>query len=168
MIISQYSGANPNSIRDVAVSDMISDHAVIDIKLAISKPGLPQKKVTYRKYRAIDINQLRSDILESDLRVSPSPTLDNLVDQYDTCTCLSNLMDKHAPVRCKMFTKRPLFPWYNTESTEAKRWRRKCERLYSRTRLTVHKDMYREAREKLNMMIKDAKLSCYIDKILNG
>lgn len=153
-------------VRDVAVTDMISDHAVINIKLAISKPGLPQKKVTYRKYRAIDINKLRSDILESELSVSPSPTLNNLVDQYHTC--LSNLMDKHAPVRSKMFTERPLYPWYNTDITEAKQWRRKCERLYRRTRLTVHKDMYREAREKMNKMIKDAKMSYYNDKIMNG
>jgi exonuclease III len=153
-------------ICDVAVSDMISDHAIVDIKLAVSKPGRPKKKVSYRKYRAIDINQLRTDILECDLTVSPSSALDQLVEQYDTC--LSNLMDKHAPIRTKVFTERPLTPWYNTAITEAKKWRRKCERLYRRTGLTVHKDIYKEARQTVNKMIADAKLSYYNEKIMNG
>ena len=74
---------NDDVIGDVAVSDMISDHAIVDIKLAVSKPGRSKKKVSYRKYRAININQLRTDILECDLTVSPSSALDQLVEQYD-------------------------------------------------------------------------------------
>ena len=44
-----------NLVGNVTVNDMISDRAIVDIKLAISKPGLLEKKMTYRKYRAIDI-----------------------------------------------------------------------------------------------------------------
>jgi len=35
-------------VRNVTVTDMISDHAIVDIKLAIYKPRLPNKKVTHR------------------------------------------------------------------------------------------------------------------------
>jgi len=72
-----------------------------------------------------------------------------MVEQCDTC--LSNLMDKHAPIRT--LTERPLTPWYNTAIAEAKKWRRKCERLYRRTGLNVHKDIYKEAKQRLNNMI---------------
>ena len=117
-----------DAICDVAVSDMVSDHAIVYIKLAVSKPGRPQKKVSHRKYRAIDMYQLRTDIVECDLAVSPSSTLDQLVDQYDTS--LSNLMDKHAPVLTGVFTERSLTPWYNTDITETKKCRRKCVRIH--------------------------------------
>ena len=88
------------------------------------------------------------------------------MEQYNTC--LTNLIDKHAPVRSKVFTERPLTPWYNAGIMEAKKWRRKCERLYRRTGLTVHKDLYREARLKLNSLIASSKLSYYDEKILQG
>ena len=122
----------------VTVSDMISDHAIVDIKLTVLKPGRPRKTFSYRKYRAIDMNLLRNDILTSDL-----PSLDILVDLYDTS--LGNLMDKHAPQRTREFAQRPLTPWYNPEINDMKQWHRKCERLYLRTGLAVHKYMYRES-----------------------
>jgi len=77
-------------------------------------------------------------------------------------------MDKHAHIRTKIFTERPLTPWYNTAIMEAIQWRRKCERLYRRTGLTVHKDIYKEAGQRLNKMIAYAKLSYYNEKIMNG
>ena len=58
---------------------MTSDHAIADIKLAISTPRLPMEKFTYKKYRAIDIIQLWTDILDSDLVLSAYSTLNNLV-----------------------------------------------------------------------------------------
>ena len=63
-------------ICNVAVSDMVSDNAIVDIKLAVNKPSRPIKKASHRKYRVIGINELRTDILECDLTVYPSPALD--------------------------------------------------------------------------------------------
>ena len=51
-------------VRNVTVTHMIFDHVIVDIKLAINKPGLPKEKVIFRKYRAIDITQLTIDILD--------------------------------------------------------------------------------------------------------
>ena len=74
---------NEDFIRNVTITDIISDHVIVEIKLAITKPGLPKKKITYRKYRAIDITQLRTDIMASDLVVTPHSTLENQADQYN-------------------------------------------------------------------------------------
>jgi hypothetical protein len=153
-------------VKCVRVSDLISDHAIIDIDLKIDKPGLPKKTVTYRKFRAINLDTLREDISQSDTVQSPANTLEDLVNQYDTS--LRILIDKHAPQCTRAFTERPMFPWYNMDITNAKKWRRKCERLYRRSKLTVHKDMYREARLDLNKLIANAKLSYYNEKILDG
>ena len=149
----------------VSVSDMISDHAILDIKLTLLKPGRPMIKSTYRKYRAIDMNLLRADILAASLPAENTPSVDTVVDLYNTC--LINLMDKHAPQRTREFAERPLIPWYNPEIDVMKQWRRKCERLYRRSGLTVHKDMYRESRSKLNALIADSKLTYYRDTIMS-
>ena len=97
---------------------MISDHAIVDITLAISKPGLPKKKITYRKYRTIYITQLHTEILEFVLVISAYSTLDNLIEQYNVW--LTHLMDKHGPVRSKVFNERPITPWHNSDIAEAK------------------------------------------------
>ena len=149
----------------VTVSDMISDHAIVYTKLTVLKPGRPRKKFSYRKYRAIDMNLLRNDILTSDFTSSDTTSLDILVDLYDTS--LGNLMDKHAPQQTREFAERPLTPWYNPEINDMKQWRRKCERLYRRTDLTVHNDMYRESRSNLNNLVARSKLTYYRDTIIN-
>ena len=97
--------------------------------------------VTYVKYHAVDIKQLRTYILKSDLVISENSTLYNLVEHYNVC--LTYPMDKHAPVRSKVFTGRSLTPLY-----KAKNWNRKRRCLYRRTKLTPHKDIYRAARLK--------------------
>ena len=73
------------------------------------------------------------------------------------CTC-----------KIKGVSRTALTPWYNSGITEAKTWRHKCERLYRRTKLIVHKDVYRAARLKLNSLIANSKLLYYAEKILHG
>ena len=65
-------------VFSVIINDMLSNHATVDIELAITKPWLPKIKVTYQKYHAADITQLYTDILESDLSMSAHSTKDNL------------------------------------------------------------------------------------------
>jgi hypothetical protein len=66
-------------VKCVRVSDLISDHAIIDIDLMIDKPGLHKKKVTYRKLQAINLDTLREDISQSDTVQSSADTLEDLV-----------------------------------------------------------------------------------------
>ena len=61
----------------VNVNGIISDHTIVDIKLAICKPGLPKKNVSHTHSGSI-------------------VHLDNLVEQDNVC--LTYLMDKHSPV----------------------------------------------------------------------
>ena len=101
------SGEDDNFVRNISVTDMISNHIIVDIKLLdINKPGMPKKSVTYRKYRAINITQLAPEILKSKLVVTPHSTLENLVEQHNTRLC--NLIDKHALAQSKVFIEIPL------------------------------------------------------------
>ena len=55
---------------------------------------------------------------------------------------LCSLLNKHAPLRSREIILRPHAPWFNNELRELKREKRRLERKYVNTNLTVHKEMY--------------------------
>jgi hypothetical protein len=67
--------------------------------------------------------------------------IEELVATYNTE--LSLVIEKHAPLRTKIITIRPTCPWYTEELHEAKHLRRKLERKWRVTRLTIDHDIYR-------------------------
>ena len=151
-------------LGNVHVSSMLSDHFVVQADLRMSRPRPQEKSVSYRKYDAINMDEFSDELLKSQLLTDPSDTLDTLVDQYnDSLKCL---LDKHAPMKTKTFVQRPTVPWYNLAIQAAKRDRRRLERLWSKTGLVVHQDMYKEARNRVSDLIDSAKSEYYNDKIV--
>ena len=59
-------------------------------------------------------------------------------------TALKSLADKHAPQITKLVSKRPKCPWFNDDLLSLKLEKRKLERLWRRTELVVHHQMYRD------------------------
>ena len=96
-------------ICDIIVADLISDHHAVHCQLAMRKPPFKVKDITYRKLRAIDLLSFASDIMNSDLLKKPEGSLDELVSQYGHV--LSELLDKHAPLKTRTLTVRPEAPW---------------------------------------------------------
>ena len=75
------------------VDRFISDHASVLCSLHSIKPSLNVKSVTYRKFKAIDIDLLNNDLSTSVLCQNPPNVLDELVNCYnetlrstETCT----------------------------------------------------------------------------------
>ena len=60
-----------------------------------------------------------------------------------------------------------MIPWYSDEIEDAKQQRRKLERLWRRTRLTVHRQMYQAQKQLLNDLINSEKANYFNDKIAN-
>jgi hypothetical protein len=56
-------------------------------------------------YRAIDLNDLSNDLLNSVPLQNPEGTLDELVQEYYTQT--SSIINKHAPLQSKSIILRP-------------------------------------------------------------
>ena len=71
------------------------------------------------------------------------------------------LLDRHAPEITRKVSDRHLVPWFK----EAKRWKKKCERLMKASGLTVHAQMYKTAKYLSAKAIKEAKASYYNGKI---
>ena len=86
-----------NLVSKTEISSLVSDHFAVHTQLSLKAPPLERKIITYRKYKSIDSNSFRTDLISSELVQSPQTDLDNLLHQYNTC--LKYLLDKHAPLR---------------------------------------------------------------------
>ena len=153
-----------NIIENSSVSSRLSDHHAILFQLNVKKPPLPRKMVTFRSYRNVDTDKFQSDIQSSDLLQNPATTLDQLCELYDKT--LSDINDKHAPLKTKNMTIRPFTPWYTNEINEAKKLRRKYEEKWRQTKLTVHEEIYLEQKKVVTDLIKQAKTNFYTQKVL--
>ena len=64
-----------------------------------------------------------------------------VVDNYNTE--LSSLLDSHAPLKTDYVTSRILQPWMSKEILSVKREKRKSERFWKTSKLTVHLEIFR-------------------------
>ncbi|KAK3087899.1 hypothetical protein FSP39_012275 [Pinctada imbricata] len=76
-----------------------------------------------------------------------------------------NILDKHAPLQSKVVTIRPNTQWYSDELREIKHERRKAERIWRRTKLNVHEQIYKEICYKRNELLARSKVEFYSSKI---
>jgi len=87
------------------------DHFPIICSLKITKsPTAPITKHLTCAIRAININEFCHDILSSCLITHPTSTLSDLVDCYNST--LSQLLNKHAPLKSKFMQTKTRNPWY--------------------------------------------------------
>ena len=154
---------NYDLVKNVAVSSLISDHYLVNFVLSLQKPFVPTKRITYRKYRSIDKTAFTADLDASQLISDPPEDLEKMVDMYNDN--LKNIVNKHAPIKERQLVDRQLVPWYNKDIQAAKRYRRYCERLWIRTKLTVHHDMFKAARLFVRNSMSSAKAQFYNNKI---
>ena len=72
----------------------------------------------YRSLNKIDVTRFKQDLRNSDIVTKPKTELNELVNQYNGC--LSQLLDKHAPLRVKKTGNRNINPWDNENIHTAK------------------------------------------------
>ena len=87
----------------------------------------------------------------SDLYKAPAQVLSDKVQQYDEI--LKALLDKHAPEITKKVAEKESRPWINDKIAAAKKRRRRAERRWHRTRLTVHREIYQAERKKVQDLL---------------
>ena len=146
------------------VSDFISDHNAILMSMNTGRDHPPRKIVTFRNLRAIQIPALNEDVASSSLCRSVAGNVDELVDIYN-CV-LKELLDKHAPLQSRSVAERTPQQWMGDKILEVKRLRRKYEKLWRKSKLTVHRLEYKKylfRGERFNYH--KTKTEFYLDKI---
>ncbi len=121
----------------------------------------------YRKFRDIDMDALRSDLLGSDLISSPCSSLSDLCGQYHNT--LSLLLDKHAPL-CRKRCKHSPAVWVSAQIIEAKHLKCKYECIWRCTQSSsalsaLHKSRFRRQVNHYNNLVSKAKSDRYSDMI---
>ena len=160
------SRAEENLVHDIKVlPDIYSDHRVITSTLNYSKPPITDVLVTYRAVKNIDYNKLQSDIAE----LFPNPDafdglrLETLVTTYHES--LSSTYDKYAPIITRSIKYRPHAPWFTNELRNEKREKRRLERRFRKSGLTVHKLMFEAKCADYNNLLEQSKTKYYTSKI---
>ena len=144
----------------VTVKDCcLSDHFPVFCHLPLSMPRPTTQVVTYRKLKSVCAVAFARDIDSSQIATIPDDPKDSAISLYNTV--LSDILENHAPEKTRTVPARPQPEWYTDQIRQAKQQRRQYERLWRKTKLTVHRQMYMDMKVKVNNLIGEAKTSHY-------
>ena len=156
-------------VKDPGLSDsyenLLRDHFAIIFDTRLEKPPPIKKTVSFRKHKSINIETFREDLKLIAL-LNPEVSISNLDEYVELLnTSLTSLIEKHAPLLTKKIVLRPSNPWYNDELHEAKHLKRKLERKWKQSKLTVDHEIYRKQCAIVNKMLKQTRINFYSHQI---
>lgn len=157
------SDSSEDIISSAQVGHYIADHAAVHCCLQLSKPPLPTKELVYRKTKSIDHAMFAQDLRESPLLQSPALTLDDLITQYNTV--LSDILNKHAPLKMRIVKAKPSNVWHNEDIIQARKICRRQERCWRRTKSESDRILFQEKREAFKITLKTSKCKYYSERI---
>ena len=97
-------------VRSVLPGHHLSDHSFVHAILEIKRPIPPCRLVRYRKYKNLDNNKFRQDLIDSFMDKSPN-IMDEMVHQYNNM--IITALDKQVPVKTKLVRDTHDQPWFN-------------------------------------------------------
>ena len=123
------------------------------------KPSIPR---TYRQVRRLSSLDMAAFKISLQAGMPSEPTAGELFHG------LHSTLDKHAPVARRLIIDRTHSPWYNSvgpELLKAKRERRKAEKRWRTSGLTVHRQIFQLTRNKVTDIVHRAKSAFFSSKI---
>ena len=158
-----YRCADSAFIEFPSVTDnCISDHFVITASLPFSKPKHLKQTAQRRNTASIDLNDFQCALSDSIADIS------NELTSFSFSNCLTSVLDKFAPIKNKIIALRPAAPWINLVVKAQKQIKRRAERLFRKTRLTVHKQIYQYHKNKTIKIIDNEKKKYISEQISNS
>lgn len=144
----------------------ISDHKLISFnaKATLFKTKL-SRTISFRNIKSIDPAALDSGIANlPNIDFTSSP--DELLSHYD-CG-LHHLLDTLAPLKTGTVSFSHSAPWFTSEHRQLKARGRQLERLYRKTSLAIHKQMFYSHLLSYRDSLSTAKSNYYTDLISSG
>jgi len=161
LVISRSDGLSIDSLE--VHPPVISDHSAITFKLPGKRAVASKRLVICRKLKDINMESFEQAIINSSFVNCPSDDLEQLTSQYNTC--LTQIMDTHAPVTEKLVVDRSEAPWFSDECKTLKIAKRKAERTWRKSKLTVHLNILRDCVEQYKSVCHLSKAKYFRDKI---
>ena len=152
----------PTHIHGHWLDSLINRTSCPAVRSVLACDGLSDQ-ISFRRINKIDLDNLKNDILNSDLKTKPKKELPKLCKQYDTI--LQTILNKHALLLTKTVSERPPTPWTTQEILKAKVRRRRLERVWRRTRYRHDRSRYRVQCDLCNRIMEKAKANFYANII---
>uniref|UniRef100_A0A8C1LVW7 Reverse transcriptase domain-containing protein n=2 Tax=Cyprinus carpio TaxID=7962 RepID=A0A8C1LVW7_CYPCA len=144
----------------------LSDHLLVsfNVSLSVFKPNL-SRTITFRNIKNIDpsiLGECLSTLSHKDL----SGNLEDLIQHYNDN--LQMILDTCAPLKTRNVSFVNSAPWFTSDLRLLKVKGRRLERLYSKTGLVVHKDLYADHMQVYKTALSTAKSDYYAGLIGSG
>ena len=117
-------------IKSVRQGEFFSDHCFINANLHIDWPIPPKKILTYQKLKNIDENKSNCDLRDAFIFRNQPTTLEEHVSSYNTI--LTEILEKHAPIKTKVIRDTHHFPWFNEKIKDEILLQRCKERIWQK------------------------------------
>ena len=102
-----------------------------------------KKKIQFRKLKSIDKSEFAVHLHEfaENQRLSPATgSFEDRLSEYNEVT--NSILDNHAPLLEKWVKEVPTAPWFNSEYQAARAKRRKAEKVWRKSGLSIDRDIY--------------------------
>ncbi|XP_076441126.1 uncharacterized protein LOC143280376 [Babylonia areolata] len=150
-------------IHSCRVNHMVSsDHAAVLCRLKVSRPKRQPVYRTVRDIKAIDRDSFKADVQDMLDDLGPDLSAQQLDDG------LRGLLDRHAPATEKRVPSGHTSPWYAAVSDilrDAKKERRRAERKWRKSGLTVDSQIFLTAKQLVTDIVQNAKEEYWSSKI---
>ena len=120
-----------------------SDHNVVNFRINVKRPPNTKLKHTYRAYTKMNHDSLKERLREEFSTFTHDADSNSIYHLYETK--MHAIIDELAPKITKTVTIKPRAQWYSEHVDELNALKakvRKFERLWRRTKLTIHRDIF--------------------------
>jgi len=151
---------NIDGCTNISVTDVnLSDHYLINGFFKYQfKPTSCFKTIQYRNLKYIDQNIVFNELNEQQLLRTSHSTVQSFGEQVLSYNeMLTSIVNRHAPLQQKTIKEVPHAPWFDHEYRELRKKRRKAEKLYQQTKLSVHKLNYISLRKQTTTLSQQKK-----------
>ena len=145
-------------ISDVVLDDagLISDHRLIKARLHINHTRRVADPHNFRVLNKINLKKFEESLKNSRIFTSPATTADEFADQI--ADVVAEELDKVAPLRTgNRRQPNPATKWLSPAAIEAKRSRRRYEKLWRSTGLETDRIKYRKVCRSANSIINESR-----------
>ena len=139
----------------------MSDHFAVACSINMSPVRPERRKVQCRAIKKVDPEALASDLTHRLTNIGAD--METVISTYESVT--REVMDTHAPLREVTIKGVDHKPWYTEDIHLARIERRRLERQYKKTGLTVHRQLLEDQSKAVVQLIKAGKSLYYQEKL---
>ena len=159
--------ASPSSVSNISVdASAISDHSAItwDWDKLTSNSSI-NEPVQYecRLLRNFSEESFHLDLEKKLSSINMDQEVDKLCTEYTTS--VTEIYNNHAPLVTKSAKRFRTSPWITPEIKAARLLRRTNEKIWRRSKLEVHREIYCQHRDDVNRLIQEAKQQHYQERL---